>query len=91
MVLGHVTSTASCAKNNLKVPQVWASGIGLAKRRGNKPLRREEETTVDSGYDKFPFVGNWSAGARYRYLVQTASEGTGFTAVGQEEPQLNCL
>jgi len=83
-VLDHVTSTATCAKNNPKVPQIWAWDVGPTNRTGYAPLKNEEAIAYPS-YDTFPYVGNWRARARYRYLVQMASEGTGFVAVGQEE------
>lgn len=88
-VLDHVTSTVNYTKNNLKEPRIWVWSVGPPKQTGNTRLRKDEVTIEDSGYDTFPYVGNWKARARYRYLVQIAPEGTGFVAVGHEEPQLD--
>lgn len=87
--LDHVTSTATSAQNNNpKVPQIWAWGGEPTNRTGFAPPKKEETIAYYPSYDTFPYVGNWRARARYRYLVQMASEGTGFVAVGREE---SCL
>lgn len=80
------------AKNNLKPPQIWEwkfepLGVGLGReergvKRGLKGQKQEDgEQEVEGEGDRFPYVGNWRAGARVRYLRRTAPEGPGFVAV----------
>lgn len=87
-----VMSVLEHAKNNLKPPQIWEwkfepLGVGLGReergvKRGVKGQKQEEgEEEVEGEGDKFPYVGDWKAGARVRYLRRTAPEGPGFVAV----------
>ncbi|KAF8460682.1 hypothetical protein BDZ91DRAFT_738921 [Kalaharituber pfeilii] len=58
-------------------------------------MKRKMEVTPSGSLDqaetdgKFPYCGNWKAGARYRYLAAIKSEGPGFVLVGAglDEPE----